>query len=177
MKKQITIILFLVSLTIAGKAQNRHLFGMQTSVGTSFTGTTDAWGYTMANEFDFYPTQNLRVGLNFEMQNHYGIGSSIVNYANLGLNVNYNLNLYRNVVFMNFGIGGFVRNVHFEPNYESIYNCVWFYKSYTIGYSTNLSLVVRLTDKIDFVPLGLYLQNDTDGNITWSARTSLIYKF
>ncbi len=108
------------------------------------------------------------MGLDFELQNHYGVEQSVVNY---------NLNLYRNVVFLTFGAGAFARNIHFYPNIEYYTNCVLFNRNYTLGYTANLDLLIRLTDKLDLIPIGIYLQNDTDRNITTSVRTSLIYKF
>jgi hypothetical protein len=185
MKKSTTLLLIVFLSTIQLFSQNKNTFSSE--IAPAFTGTGDALGISFSNELSRTLINNLSLGLTFELQDFSNSNyNDALDYKNFGLNLHYQFNITSNIKFM-ISAGGFYR----MTNHISFYNTrnitdshgdIYQIFSTTsdkydgFGYAASLGFIFPINEKISFSTKAS-LQNDTNGDITWTLRPGINFHF
>ncbi len=182
MKKSLIVAMVFALLTISGFAQDvQKSFFWNSEIGPAFTGSGDAFGITIKNGLGYAINNNLDIIGYFEFQNfHSGELNLGQDYKNLGINILYNFNLFKDVK-LGIGAGGYVRNSYLINSYgyvvdpqtgDKLYVLSPMTNIWAVGYYTTLGIEIPLKSNLA-ITTKLSLQNDTNGDITETAKIGL----
>lgn len=185
MKKLLPLLIIVFLSTIQLFSQNKNTFSSE--IAPAFTGTGDALGISFSNEFSRTIINNLNLGLSLELQNFTNAYyNDALDYKNFGLNLHYQFNITSNLKFM-LSAGSFYRitnHISFSQTHtitDSYGDKYDIYSTHSnkydgYGYATSLGLIFYINEKISFSTKAS-LQNDTNGDITWTLRPGINFHF
>ncbi len=157
-------------------------------IGPSFTGTGDAWGIMFANSYSRLVSDwfFVSVGVDFSKYSNPDFEDFTTSYLNGNLNFGYYLPITKDLSIVGI-LGGYARQADYwsitgwtlEKTEAGDYVRVYEFNKgryYGLGYNVMLGFDLKFYKNISF-SAKLSLQNDTNGDITWTLRPGINFRF